>query len=181
MKRCWGAWGAQSVKRPTLDFGLGHDLTVWGIEPHVGLCDDSVEIRSPSPSLPGLLSLFLKGNKLENKLPFFDKQDHRTDRRTRWRESTRKTVPDTARPEYAENVYDTITGQKPDEETGSRERTLGQGRERAREKVLETLAGQEDARMWVTGRLRGRPPPTCPCLGAQLRRTRPPSCSAGPW
>ena len=24
----WGAWVAQSVKRPTLDFGSGHDLTV---------------------------------------------------------------------------------------------------------------------------------------------------------
>ena len=35
--------GAQLVKHPTLDFGSGHDLTVHGIELHVGLCDDSTE------------------------------------------------------------------------------------------------------------------------------------------
>ena len=34
----WGAWVAQSVKRPTLDFCLGHDLTVRGIEPRDGQC-----------------------------------------------------------------------------------------------------------------------------------------------
>ena len=38
-----GAWVAQLVERPTLDFGSGHDLTVHGFEPHVGLCADSVE------------------------------------------------------------------------------------------------------------------------------------------
>ena len=27
-------------RRPTLDFGSDHDLTVGGIEPHLGLCDD---------------------------------------------------------------------------------------------------------------------------------------------
>ena len=35
------AWVAQSVKRPTLDLGSGHDLTVPEIESHVGLCADS--------------------------------------------------------------------------------------------------------------------------------------------
>ena len=34
----WGAWVAQLVKWTTLDFGSGHDLTVHGIEPYVGLC-----------------------------------------------------------------------------------------------------------------------------------------------
>ena len=34
---------AQSVKPLTLDFVSGHDLTVRGIEPHVGLCSDRVE------------------------------------------------------------------------------------------------------------------------------------------
>ena len=34
---------AQSVKCLTLDFDSGHDLQVVGIEPHVGLCTDSVE------------------------------------------------------------------------------------------------------------------------------------------
>ena len=29
---------AQSIKRPTLDFGLGRDLMVREIEPRVGLC-----------------------------------------------------------------------------------------------------------------------------------------------
>ena len=34
---------AQSVKRQTLDFGPGHDLTVCGIEPHIRLCADNAE------------------------------------------------------------------------------------------------------------------------------------------
>ena len=38
-----GAWVAQSVEWPTLDFGSGHDLTVCEFEPHVGLCADSSE------------------------------------------------------------------------------------------------------------------------------------------
>ena len=32
-----GAWVAQLVKRPTVDLGSGHDLTVDEFEPHVGL------------------------------------------------------------------------------------------------------------------------------------------------
>ena len=32
-----------SVKRLTLDFGSGHDLTVYEFEPHVGLYADSSE------------------------------------------------------------------------------------------------------------------------------------------
>ena len=48
-----GAWVAQSVKRPTLGFGSGRDLTVRGIEPHVGLCADIAE-----PAWEPLLSLF---------------------------------------------------------------------------------------------------------------------------
>ena len=32
------------VKRPTLDFHSGHDLTVREIEPHVRLCAESLEI-----------------------------------------------------------------------------------------------------------------------------------------
>ena len=34
---------AQSLKRPTLDFGSGHDLTVHGCEPFVRFCADSME------------------------------------------------------------------------------------------------------------------------------------------
>ena len=34
---------AQLVECSTVDLGSGHDLTVRGIEPHVGLCADSVE------------------------------------------------------------------------------------------------------------------------------------------
>ena len=34
------AWLAQLVKHPTHDLGSGHDLTVRGFEPHVGLCAD---------------------------------------------------------------------------------------------------------------------------------------------
>ena len=46
-------WGTPSVKRPTLDLGSGHDLTVRELEPHVGLCADSTEPAwdSVSPSL----------------------------------------------------------------------------------------------------------------------------------
>ena len=50
-----GAWEAQSVNHPISDFGSGHDLIVHGIEPHVGLCADSVE--SAWDSLPPSLSL----------------------------------------------------------------------------------------------------------------------------
>ena len=39
----WWAWVAQSVKRLTLGFGSGHDLTICGIEPCVRLCTDSSE------------------------------------------------------------------------------------------------------------------------------------------
>ena len=60
-----GARVAQSVKRPTFDFGSGHDLTVHGIKPLIGLCADIVEPAwdSLSPSL----SLFPppKTNKLK--------------------------------------------------------------------------------------------------------------------
>ena len=42
-----GTYVAQLVKRPTLSFGSGHDLTVWEFEPHVEL-----EIRSLPLSLP---------------------------------------------------------------------------------------------------------------------------------
>ena len=38
-----GAWVAESVRRLTLDFGSGHDLTVRGTEPRVRLCADGVE------------------------------------------------------------------------------------------------------------------------------------------
>ena len=47
---------AQLVGHPTLDFGAGHDLTIRGIEPHIGFCDDRVEPAwdsvSPSHSAP---------------------------------------------------------------------------------------------------------------------------------
>ena len=45
---------AQSDKHPTLDFSSGHDLTVHGIEPHIGLHDDSAE---PSLSAPSLITV----------------------------------------------------------------------------------------------------------------------------
>ena len=40
----WGTWVAQSVKCPALDFGSGHDLTVRGVEPRVGLHADSCSL-----------------------------------------------------------------------------------------------------------------------------------------
>ena len=51
----WGSRVAQLVKRPTLDFGPGHDLEVCKIESCVGLCADGVEPAwdlSPPLSLP---------------------------------------------------------------------------------------------------------------------------------
>ena len=42
---------AQSVKRPTLDLGSGHDLTVREFELHVGLCAGSAEPAWDSLSL----------------------------------------------------------------------------------------------------------------------------------
>ena len=43
-KDCRGAWVAQSVKHPTLNFrSSGCDLTVCEIEPCIGLCADSME------------------------------------------------------------------------------------------------------------------------------------------
>ena len=49
---------AQSVKHPAPDFSSGDDLTVCGIEPHVGLCADSMEpvgILSPLSAPPQLM------------------------------------------------------------------------------------------------------------------------------
>ena len=53
IKNHWGTWVAQSVKSLILDFSLGYDLTICGIEPYVGLCTGSVEHAwdSLSPSL----------------------------------------------------------------------------------------------------------------------------------
>ena len=42
---------AQSVEHLTLDFGSGHDLTVRGFEPHIGLCTDNAEPTWDSLSL----------------------------------------------------------------------------------------------------------------------------------
>ena len=41
--RIRGAWVAQLVGRLILDVSSGHDLTIRGTEPRVGLCADSVE------------------------------------------------------------------------------------------------------------------------------------------
>ena len=38
-----GAWVAQLVKHPTLDFSSDHDLTVCEFKPYVGLRTDSME------------------------------------------------------------------------------------------------------------------------------------------
>ena len=60
MQQPWGAWVAQSVKRPTLDFGSGHDLMVCEIEPRVTLCIDREEPAGdsvpPCLSAPPLLT-----------------------------------------------------------------------------------------------------------------------------
>ena len=38
-----GVWVAQLVKRPTLHFDSGRDLTVHGFKPYVGICADRAE------------------------------------------------------------------------------------------------------------------------------------------
>ena len=57
-----GAWVAQSVRRPTLDFGSGHDLTVRGFEPEPAWDSLSPDLSLLLP-LPGAHSLGLKINK----------------------------------------------------------------------------------------------------------------------
>ena len=75
---------APGVKRPTLDLGSGHDLTVCGFQLHVGLCADGAEPAWDSQPCPSLslcpspacaLSLALKINKLKKilKLSLFEK------------------------------------------------------------------------------------------------------------
>ena len=58
-----GTWVAQLVKRPTPDFGSGHNLTVCEFKHHVELCTDSTEPvwNSLPPSLfaPPLLTHYL--------------------------------------------------------------------------------------------------------------------------
>ena len=51
-----GARGAQSVKRPTLDFGSSHDLTVLGIKSNAW---DSLSLSLPLPTRTPFLSLSL--------------------------------------------------------------------------------------------------------------------------
>ena len=63
---------AQLVKRPTVDFGSGHDLTVCEFKPHIGLCADSMkpawDSLSPSLSALPLLILYLSLKINKNKL-----------------------------------------------------------------------------------------------------------------
>ena len=67
--RSSGLLGAQSVKRPILDFSSGHDLTVPEFEPRIRLRADGMEPAgdslSPSVSAPPLLvrSVSLSQNK----------------------------------------------------------------------------------------------------------------------
>ena len=62
-KKGGGHLGGSVVKRMTLGFSSGHDLTAHGFEPHIGLRADSVEPAwdslspSLSPSLAILISL----------------------------------------------------------------------------------------------------------------------------
>ena len=61
---------AQSVKRPTLDIGSGHDLTDLGFESHVQLCADSRDPAWDSLSLSLSLSLPTLSLSLKNKETF---------------------------------------------------------------------------------------------------------------
>ena len=48
----WGAWVAQSVEHPTLDFGPGHDPRLMGLSPVLSsvLSTEPAKILSLSPS-----------------------------------------------------------------------------------------------------------------------------------
>ena len=54
-----GSGEVQSVERPTLGFGSGHDLMSHGLKPHIGIRADGAEPArdslSPSLSSPPLL------------------------------------------------------------------------------------------------------------------------------
>ena len=73
MARC--TYMAQSVKRVTLDFGSGQDLTVRELEPRTGLCAGSAKPAWASVSVPlcpssahaHCLTLSLSINKLKRK------------------------------------------------------------------------------------------------------------------
>ena len=56
-RKTQGAWVAQSVKCPTIDSGLVHNLTIGETEPCVGLFADSAEPAWDSLCLPLFLSL----------------------------------------------------------------------------------------------------------------------------
>ena len=66
LKKGASVWLSQ-LKQLTLDFSSGHDLTVHGFEPHIGLFTDHAEPAwdsLPLPLLPSCaLSLYFSQNK----------------------------------------------------------------------------------------------------------------------
>jgi len=56
-QRMGGVWVAQSVKHPTLDFGLGRDLMVVGLSPVLGSAFSGEPASLPLPLPQSLLSL----------------------------------------------------------------------------------------------------------------------------
>ena len=61
-----GAWVAQSVKLPILDFNSGHDLTIHEMEPHIRLHAGNTEPAWNSLSAPPLLTHTLSLSKSIN-------------------------------------------------------------------------------------------------------------------
>ena len=60
---------AQSVERPALDLGPGHDLLVHEFEPRAGLCADSGEpVRDPLSPLSLALTCSLSVSQKQTKL-----------------------------------------------------------------------------------------------------------------
>ena len=62
-----GAWVAQSVKQPTLDFSSGHDLTVPQIKAHALSAEPAWDSLSPSLPLPYTCSLALASPETEGR------------------------------------------------------------------------------------------------------------------
>ena len=63
LKTLRGTWVAQSLERPTPDFGSGHDHLVCEFKPHVGLYADSAEPAWDSLPAPPLLTFSLSLSK----------------------------------------------------------------------------------------------------------------------
>ena len=72
--KLWGAWVAQLVKCPTLDFGSGHDLRVMELSHELGSAlsmESAWDSLSPFTPLPTSLPPLTHSKKIKLKIPQF--------------------------------------------------------------------------------------------------------------